>query len=430
MTTGQDLNVAIVGFGLRAQLWRHVHRPGQGSVVSAICDLAEEGREKARTTVPDALVTDELGALIATRPDAVLVLTPDNQHARVAGRTLEAGIPTFCEKPLEVTLEAADDLLATAYRTGTRLYVGHNMRHMPVVRQMRDLVEAGTIGEVKAVWCRHFVGHGGDFYFKDWHAERSKVTGLLVQKGAHDLDVIHWLAGGYSRRVAAVGSLAVYGEVTDRRDNSDRRMGDWFSLDSWPGAEQTELNPVIDVEDISMMQMVLDNGVLASYQQCHFTPDYWRNYTVIGTKGRIENIGDTPGGVINVWTSRQMSGPGDPDAVHPIEDVDGGHGGADPRLIAEFLRFAVHGGSTDTSPVAAREAVAAGFVATDSLRSGGGALEVPPLDPELVAYFEAGQPAPTGQPASAGQPADSEVDADRPADSRRAAVTDAAPADG
>ncbi|GAP58215.1 hypothetical protein AHiyo1_12280 [Arthrobacter sp. Hiyo1] len=155
---------------------------------------------------------------------------------------------------------------------------------MPVVVQMRDIIQAGTIGDVKAVWCRHFVGNGGDYYFKDWHAQRANTTGLLLQKGAHDIDVIHWLAGGYSTKVQAIGDLAVYGDVASRRDNTGRRMGDWFSVDNWPPTEQTDLAETIDVEDISMMNMVLDNGVLASYQQCHFTPDYWRNYTVIGTK--------------------------------------------------------------------------------------------------------------------------------------------------
>ena len=53
------------------------------------------------------------------------------------------------------------------------------------------------------------------------------------------------------------------------------------------------------------MLMELDNGVLASYEQCHFTPDYWRSYTVIGDAGRVENFGDGPGGRIAVWDRRQ-----------------------------------------------------------------------------------------------------------------------------
>ncbi|MDC5698215.1 Gfo/Idh/MocA family oxidoreductase [Intrasporangium calvum] len=397
-----DLNVGIVGFGLRAGLHRHVERPGQGSRVSIVCDTSPLSREAAAARLPEAVVTHSLDELIASRPDAVLVLTPDNAHAAVALRTLRAGIPTFCEKPLEVTLEAADEMLRTAYETGTRLYVGHNMRHMPVVRQMREIIEAGTIGQVKSIWCRHFVGHGGDFYFKDWHAERANTTGLLLQKGSHDIDVIHWLAGGYTRTVSAMGDLMVYGAITDRRDNSDQRMGDWYSLDHWPPLQQHGLNEVIDVEDLSMAHLRLDNGVLASYQQCHFTPDYWRNYTIIGTEGRLENLGDGPGDEIHVWT-RRVEGRAAPDQVHVVADGDGGHGGADPKLIAEFLRFAVHGGSTETSPVAAREAVAAGIVATQSLRGGGSALPVPPLPDEIIDYFAAGQPGrPRPVPAEAG----------------------------
>ncbi|NVN00335.1 Gfo/Idh/MocA family oxidoreductase [Arthrobacter sp. SDTb3-6] len=387
------MKVGIVGFGLRSGLWRHVHKPGAGSEVTMVCDVSERGRADAAAKIPTAKVTGELEVLLAAGLDAVLVLTPDNQHAAVAVRTLKAGIATFCEKPLDVTLEAADLVLQTAYETGTRLYVGHNMRHMPVVVQMRQLIQEGAIGEVKAVWCRHFVGNGGDYYFKDWHAERANTTGLLLQKGAHDIDVIHWLAGGYTSRVSAVGDLAVYGGVASRRDNSDRRMGDWFNVDNWPPTEQTDLNPVIDVEDISMMQMVLDNGVLASYQQCHFTPDYWRNYTVIGTRGRIENFGDGPGGQIYVWTSRSQDGFSEPDRKVMIGDGEGGHGGADPLLMVEFLDFVRSGRRTRTSPVAARQAVAAGVLATESLRGDGSAREVPDLPAELLDYFRDGQPA-------------------------------------
>ena len=387
-----DLKVGIVGFGLRSSLWRHAHKPGHGSEVTVVCDLGERGRADAAEKIPTAVITDDLDVLLASDLDAVLVLTPDNQHAAVAVRTLKAGIPTFCEKPLDVTLEAADLILQTAFDTGTRLYVGHNMRHMPVVVQMREIIQAGTIGDVKAVWCRHFVGNGGDYYFKDWHAQRANTTGLLLQKGAHDIDVIHWLAGGYSTEVQAIGDLAVYGDVASRRDNTGRRMGDWFSVDNWPPTEQTDLAETIDVEDISMMNMVLDNGVLASYQQCHFTPDYWRNYTVIGTKGRMENFGDGAGDQIHVWTTR-TSGFAEPDQRVEVREGEGGHGGADPLLIAEFLRFAKDGGATATSPIAAREAVAAGVLATESLRGDGCSKRVPALPEELVEYFDAGQPA-------------------------------------
>ncbi|MBA8795729.1 putative dehydrogenase [Friedmanniella endophytica] len=391
--TSRELSVGVVGFGQRAGLWRWAHRPDDAerpSRVTAVCDVSDRGRRDAAEALPEARITGDLDELLGSGIDAVLITAPDDVHAPIALAALRAGVAVFCEKPLAITIEDCDAVLATARETGTRLYVGHNMRHMPAITQMRDLITAGRIGEVKVIWCRHFVGNGGDFYFKDWHADRRRSTGLLLQKGAHDIDVIHWLAGGYSDRVSAIGDLMVYGDITDRRDRSDERMTEWLDLANWPPATLRGLNPVVDVEDVSMMQMRLDNGVLASYQQCHFTPDYWRNYTVIGTEGRLENIGDGPGGRIEIW-DRRHDGYEPADETVTIEEREGGHGGADPVLIAEFLRFAAEGGPTQTSPIAARQAVAAGCVATESLRTDGSTRPVPPLDPELIAYFDRGQ---------------------------------------
>ncbi|WP_313479151.1 Gfo/Idh/MocA family oxidoreductase [Microbacterium sp.] len=393
MTTS-DLRIGIVGFGHRAQLTDQVHRPGDGSFVAAVLDTAERGRADARERLADAVVTDTFDEFVSAGVDAALVLTPDDQHTAVAVALLEAGIPVFCEKPLATTIADADAILEAAHRTGTRLYVGHNMRHMPVIVLMRRLILDGRIGEVKAIWCRHFVGHGGDYYFKDWHADRRRTTGLLLQKGAHDIDVLHWLAGARTVRVNAMGALAVYGDIADRSDHAGERMEDWFSLDNWPPTAQTGMAPVLDVEDLSQVNMTLSTGILASYQQCHFTPDYWRNYTVIGTEGRLENLGDEIGAEVRVWR-RRSHGAGEPDEIHRVAELAEGasaiHGGADDLLIAEFLRFVRDGGRTDTSPVAARDAVATGIAATESIRSGGQVQQVPALPADLVAYFERGQ---------------------------------------
>ena len=148
--------------------------------------------------------------------------------------------------------------------------------------------------------------------------------------------------------------------------------------------------PVVDVEDISQVNMRLDNGVLASYEQCHFTPDYWRNYTVIGTQGRIENFGDDAGQQVGLW-NRRHRGWAAPDETFEVPAAEGGHGGADSLLIREFLRFVRDGGRTDTSPVAAREAVVTGVLAAASLRGDGSALDVPALPADLVEYFDNGQ---------------------------------------
>jgi predicted dehydrogenase len=381
----------MVGFGMRSELAGWAHRPGKGSRVVAAVDPDPAARARV-TGLLGAGVTFHADhrALTSSDIDAAIVVTPDDTHHAIAADLLRAGIAVYLEKPMTIATDDADDLLQTAYESGTKLYVGHNLRHTAVVRLMREVVNRGDIGVVKAIWCRHFVGNGGDYYFKDWHADRTRSNGLLLQKGAHDLDVIHWLAGSYTRDVVGMGDLSVYGDVTDRHDRTGALMDDGFSMDNWPPLAQTGLNTVIDVEDQSMVLMRLESGVLASYEECHFTPDYWRNYTVIGTEGRIENFGNSAGGDVRVWNRRTRFN-GDGDVTYPIVGDADGHEDADELTVREFLDFVRFGATTETSPLAARYAVATAAAAIESLRSGSLPRRIRPVTAHLQQYFAGNQ---------------------------------------
>lgn len=385
------LNIAVVGLGLRSTVARHLTTADVPARIAAVCDPVPARRLAALERWPDTRPVADHRELLDGSVDAVLLTTPDDTHEALTIDFLRAGVPVFVDKPLAITIEGCDRILQTAQETGTKLYVGHNMRHMPVITTMREIIRSGAIGQVKAIWCRHFVGDGGDYYFRDWHADRRRTTSLLLQKGAHDIDVIHWLAGGYTTRTSAVGTLAVYGSITSRGGQGEKTMPEWYDNTVWPPSALTGLNDVVDVEDLSMMTMSLDNGVLASYQQVHFSPDYWRNYTVIGTEGRLENFGDSEGAVVKVWNTRRSGYRDDADQIVEVSTESGGHGGADPRLMAEFVRFVREGGTTLTSPIAARQAVAAGVAAATSLRGRGDAVDIPALDDETIRYYESGQ---------------------------------------
>ena len=382
------LRIGVVGVGARADIAKHFELPRLNCRITAAADPHPdaEARLPRRLGRSDIKLTRNVTELIAEGIDAALVTSPDDTHAQVTCELLRAGIPVYVEKPLATRMDDAIEILRTAHETGTKLYVGHNMRHMHVVRSMRDLIRRGAIGEVKAIWCRHFVGNGGDYYFKDWHATREHATGLLLQKAAHDLDVMHWLAGSHTEQVTAMGGLTLYDRITDREDRSGQLLGDWFDMGNWPPLSQKGLNPVVDVEDISMMLMRMESGLFASYQQCHYTPDYWRNYTVIGTEGRIENFGDYEGGHIKLWNRRHLYDP-EGDARFPIKGDDKGHDDADVLTISEFVSFITDGTPTDTSPLGAWYAVAAAIAATDSLRNGSSPRDIPELDPDIVTYF-------------------------------------------
>ncbi len=390
MAATHELRIGVIGAGGRGGLAGYAHRPDEGVRLVAGCDTRPEALAEFKETYgPGAFVTDDYRALLARRDvDAVFVTTPDYCHEEHAVAALAAGKHVYLEKPMAITIEGCDRILQAAYEAKVKLYLGHNMRHFAVIEKMKALIDAGAIGEVKVGWCRHFVSYGGDAYFKDWHAERDKATGLLLQKGAHDIDVLHWLCGGYTERVTAMGGLTVYDRIADRHAPTERGDAS-FVAGNWPPLSQTGMNPVIEVEDVSMMLMRLDNGVHASYQQCHYTPDAWRNYTIIGTEGRIENFNDAGEGQVWLWNSRHDGYRPRPDVQCHIAAREGSHGGGDPRIVAEFVRYLRRGGKVATSPIAARYSVAAGFTATMSLRNGSQPMDVPRCDADLEAHFDA-----------------------------------------
>ena len=103
----------------------------------------------------------------------------------------------------------------------------------------------------------------------------------------------------------------------------------------------------------------------------------------------MENIGDYGNCEVHVWTQR---GPrSTPDIIYKLKPVEGGHGGADTPIIDNFLDFVRFGAKTNTSPIAARQSVAAGVLGHYSMRNGNNRQDVPELRKELVEYFENNQ---------------------------------------
>lgn len=379
------LRIGSIGAGGRGVLCKLAHKPGHGAELVAVCDTSQDVLDDYRREFGDTLTTttDYRQMLSKEKLDAVFVTSPDFLHEEHAIACIQAGCAVYLEKPLAITIDSCDKIIAAARQHKVPLYVGHNMRFFPVMLKMRDLVREGAIGQVQAIWCRHFIAYGGDAYFKDWHSEQKYVTGLLLQKAAHDIDMIHWFADAYTTRVVGMGMLSVYNQVTDRRDpNKPLKSRPIPEQANWPPLKQTGLSPVINVEDHNMILMQLSNGIQASYTQCHYTPDSQRNYTIIGTEGRIENFGDHSTdeywAQVRVWQERcgyLENGT----TTYSIPPLKGTHGGADPLIVEDFLTYVRKGTTSGATAIDARMSVAAGCKGTESIRSGNTPQDVPPM---------------------------------------------------
>ena len=393
----RNVRLGVIGCAGRGQLADWVHQPENGVEIVAGADIYPEQRQmfldryREKFNAQPAVYSDYREMIEKEQLDGVIVTSPDFLHEEHSVFALNHKIAVYLEKPIAISIESADRILEAAYRNRTKLVVGHNMRYMAFTRKMKEIIDQGIIGEVKAVWCRHFISYGGDAYFRDWHAAKKYSNSLLLQKGAHDIDIIHWLAGGRSVRVNGMGGLTVYDKLP-RRPKGEERIREGIQSvwkeEHFPAISQKDFYPEIEVEDINMIHMQLTNGVFASYEQCHFTPDACRNYTVLGTKGRLENYGDySPDSDIQVWTRRKDKFRLEGDITYRVSADDGNHGGADPQIVQSFVDALRGKYDVWSTPQAARYSVAAGCLGAESIRNGGGCYEVPAL-PDYLENFD------------------------------------------
>lgn len=140
-----------------------------------------------------ALLEDELRRPAAERIDFVSIVTPNHMHYPVAKAFAEAGINVVCDKPLVHTSEQAQDLIATAGKSGVVFAVTYNYTGYPLVRQARHMVRSGQLGEIRKVvveynqgWLSTLLESSGNKQ-ADWRTDpaRSGIAGCIGDIGSH-----------------------------------------------------------------------------------------------------------------------------------------------------------------------------------------------------------------------------------------------------
>jgi predicted dehydrogenase len=118
----------------------------------------------------DEMIEEEKNKPIGERLDYVLIVTPNNVHFDPAMKCLDAGIPVFCEKPLTVTVEEADKLVAKVKEKNIPFGVAHTYLGHWTSRLSRYIVRSGLIGEVRWVDA---------YYLQGWLSERTEDQGVM-----------------------------------------------------------------------------------------------------------------------------------------------------------------------------------------------------------------------------------------------------------
>ncbi|MCO6431175.1 MAG: Gfo/Idh/MocA family oxidoreductase [Deltaproteobacteria bacterium] len=153
--------------------------------VVAACDLSAERRSYVERHFPDIAVESDAEALISNPAiEALVIATPAGTHFELARRALQSGKHVLVEKPMASTSAEVQELGRLAESKGLVAMVGHTFIYNSAVQYLRKMVEDGTLGEVRYIYCQRL----------NLGRIRSDVDALW-NFGPHDISIVQYILG-------------------------------------------------------------------------------------------------------------------------------------------------------------------------------------------------------------------------------------------
>ena len=135
--------------------------------------------------IPDLLADEQI--------EAVAIVTPHNTHRDLAVMAAEAGKHILVEKPMAMTPQECDEMIAAADANGVKLMVAHSRRYFPLVQRAKQIIDEGTIGDI--LMMRQTFCHDARTFYGDpphWSTEQG---GFFFGYGCHQVDMTFYLVG-------------------------------------------------------------------------------------------------------------------------------------------------------------------------------------------------------------------------------------------
>ena len=203
------LRVGLCGLGEIGQHHLRAIRDCEAAELVAVSDLdrdlaersAEDGSASgAATTFPTSVYTEIDQMLAEEELDLVDICLPHNLHLPVALSAIEAGCHVLLEKPMAIDTESCDLIIDAAGRKGVRVAVSHNQFFYEPHVRLRQLIEAGDLGEPQSLYARLWIGGK----YRGWREDAGRSGGgLLIDAGVHRVYTMLML-GGPVRSVTTV----------------------------------------------------------------------------------------------------------------------------------------------------------------------------------------------------------------------------------
>jgi predicted dehydrogenase len=213
----RKLRMALVGGGQGAFIGRvHATAAVLDNRAALVAGALSSNPERAKASAPDydipasraygsyrELIESESKLPADQRIDFITVATPNHTHYEIAKAAVEAGFNVMCDKPMTFDLKQAEELAEAVDRAGVVFAVTHNYTGYPLVRQAREMVLAGELGEIQAIRSNYIQGwlrtrlEESDQKQAAWRTDpsRSGIAGCFGDIGTHAYNLGRYITG-------------------------------------------------------------------------------------------------------------------------------------------------------------------------------------------------------------------------------------------
>ncbi|MBF0208099.1 MAG: Gfo/Idh/MocA family oxidoreductase [Oligoflexia bacterium] len=192
------LHFALVGCGRIAQ--RHAELLGSGQIngakLVAVCDWEEVKARKIaqRFTIPYYAEMNDM--MNHEDIDVACVLTPSGMHAQHVTLLSQHKKHIVVEKPMALTLESADAMIAACVENGIKLFVVKQNRFNLPIRKLKEALDHGRFGKlvmgtVRVRWCRTQEYYNESTWRGTWQLD----GGVFTNQASHHIDLLEWMMG-------------------------------------------------------------------------------------------------------------------------------------------------------------------------------------------------------------------------------------------
>ncbi|MEM4267925.1 MAG: Gfo/Idh/MocA family oxidoreductase [Candidatus Woesearchaeota archaeon] len=212
----KKVNFAIIGCGSIVKKHIEAISLNEDARLLAVCDVKRERAISTASLGKCSYYTKLEDILNDPLIDVVSICTPNNMHAEMVIKALEAGKHVLCEKPMALCVADADKIVEVNLRSGRSFFLVKQNRFNPPIVALKNAFNKELLGKVYLINSTVYWNRNENYYKNsDWRGKKSSEGGALFTQASHFLDLMLYLGGKVKSVFAVMENFAHSGIETE-----------------------------------------------------------------------------------------------------------------------------------------------------------------------------------------------------------------------